>query len=58
MAFFKSKINVCSNCGAISLDSNKTCMNCGSDLEDISKSNQLDKMPSETTIEIKAEEIK
>ena len=56
--FFKSKINTCNNCGAISLELNKTCINCGADLEDISKSNQLNKMPSESTIEIKAEEIK
>tara|TARA_B000000557_G_scaffold193185_1_gene158670 strand:+ start:710 stop:811 length:102 start_codon:yes stop_codon:yes gene_type:complete len=33
-------------------------MNCGADIEDMSKSNQLDQMPSESTIEIKAEEIK
>ena len=56
--FYKPKINICNNCGAISLDSDKTCNNCGADLGDISKSNQLDKMPSESTIEIKAEEIK
>ena len=56
--FYKSKINTCINCGAISLKTNKTCMNCGADLEDISKSNQLDKIPSESTIEIRAEEIK
>ena len=55
---YKSKINTCSNCGAISLDLSKTCMNCGTDLEDISKRNQLDKKPSESTIEVKAEEIK
>ena len=56
--FYKSRINICSSCGAISLESNKTCMNCGADIEDMSKSNQLDQMPSESTIEIKAEEIK
>jgi hypothetical protein len=33
-------------------------MNCGSDLDDIRKGNQLDKKPSESTIEVKAEEIK
>tara|TARA_B100001029_G_scaffold1444_1_gene1093 strand:+ start:240 stop:581 length:342 start_codon:yes stop_codon:yes gene_type:complete len=55
---YKSKINTCSNCGAISLGLSKTCMNCGTDLEDISKRNQLDKKPSESTIEVKAEEIK
>ena len=55
---YKSKINTCSNCGAISLGLNETCMNCGADLENISKNNQLDKKPSESTIEVKAEEVK
>jgi len=56
--FFKSKINTCSNCGAISLGLSETCVNCGSDLRNASKSNKLDKKPSESTIEIQAEEIK
>ena len=51
------KINTCSNCGAISLGLSKTCINCGTDLKDISKNNQLDFKPSESTIEVKAEEI-
>ena len=55
---FKSKINTCSNCGAISLGLIQTCMNCGLDLENINKSSQLDKKPSESTIEVKAEEVK
>ena len=55
---FKSKINICSNCGAISLGLSQTCMNCGVDLENINKSSQLDKKPSESTIEVKAEEVK
>jgi len=55
---YKSQINTCSNCGAISLGSSETCMNCGADLENISKKNQLDKKPSESTIEVEAEEIK
>ena len=55
---YKSKIITCSNCGAISLGLSKTCMNCGTDLEYISKNNQLDKKPSESTIEVKAEEVK
>ena len=55
---YKSKINTCSNCGAISLGLSETCMNCGADLETISKNNQLDKNPSESTIEVKAEEVK
>ena len=54
--YYKSKINTCNNCGAISLGLSDSCMNCGADLE-ISKKNKLDKKPSETTIEVKAEEI-
>ena len=56
--FYKSKINTCSSCGAISLGLGETCMNCGGDLEDISKKDQLSKKPSERIIEVKAEEIK
>ena len=56
--FYKSKINTCSNCGSISLALSDTCVNCGADLKDISKRNQFDKKPSESTIEVKAEEIK
>ena len=52
---FKSKINTCSNCGTISFSSNGTCINCGEDLENVIKKNQK---ASESTIEIKAEEIK
>ena len=55
---YKSKINTCSNCGAISLDLSETCINCGADLKDRSKEDQLNKKPSERTIEVKAEEIK
>jgi len=55
---YKSKINTCSNCGTISLGLSETCMNCGADLENINKKNQLDKKPSESTIDVKAEEIK
>ena len=56
--YYKSKINSCSNCGAISLGLSETCMNCGADLENINKSSQLYKKPSESTIEVKAEEVK
>ena len=55
---YKSKINRCNSCGAISLGLSETCMNCGADLENISNNNQLDKKPSESTIEVKAEEVK
>jgi len=54
---YKSKINTCSNCGAISLGLNEICINCGADLENTDKKNQLDQKPSESTIEVKAEEI-
>ena len=55
---YKSKLNSCNECGAISIGLSKTCVNCGADLNDISKRNQFDKKPSESTIEVKAEEIK
>ena len=56
---YKSKINICNNCGAISLGLSDNCTNCGAELDKISdKSNKYDKKPSESTIEIKAEEIK
>ena len=55
---YKSKINTCSSCGAISFGDNSTCINCGTDLKDVNKRNQLDKKPSERTIEVKAEEVK
>ena len=54
---YKSKINTCSNCGSISLGLSETCMNCGADLENIIKNNQFNKKPSESTIEVQAEEV-
>tara|TARA_B100001989_G_C24375591_1_gene381616 strand:- start:41 stop:379 length:339 start_codon:yes stop_codon:yes gene_type:complete len=54
---FKSKINTCSNCGTIYFSSNGTCINCGSNLDIVSK-DEINKKPSESTIEVKAEEIK
>ena len=54
---YKSKINTCKNCGAISLGLSEKCMNCGADLENISSNNQFDEKPSESTIEVKAEEV-
>ena len=55
---YKSKINTCSNCGAISLGLSEICINCGADLENLNNKYQLDKKPSESTIEVEAEEIK
>ena len=58
VTYYKSKINTCNNCGAISFNLNETCINCGANLNDIYKKNQLEKKPSESTIEVQAEEIK
>ena len=55
---YNSKMSICSNCGAISLDSYETCINCGENLNDINKKNRLYKNPSESTIEVEAEEVK
>ncbi len=55
---YKSKIITCNDCGAISLGLSENCMNCGANLENISNNNQFDQKPSESTIEVKAEEIK
>ena len=56
--FYKSKINICNNCGAISLGLSEICSNCGADLDDKRIKNKLDEKPSERTIEVQAEEIK
>ena len=55
---YKSNIKKCSSCGVVSLGLSETCMNCGATIENISKNNQFDKKPSESTIEVKAEEVK
>ena len=55
---YKSKINTCNSCGALSIGLSENCMNCGANLENISNKNQFDKKPSESTIEVKAEEVK
>ena len=55
---YKSKINRCANCGALSLGFSNTCMNCGTKLDNKIKENQIDQKPSESTIEVKAEEIR
>ncbi len=55
---YKSKINTCNNCGAISLGLSDTCMNCGGQIKDTNKESKYYENPSEKTIEVKAEEIK
>ena len=47
---YKSKINTCNNCVAISLGLSENCRSCGANIENISNNNQLNKKPSETTI--------
>jgi len=56
--YYKSKINICDNCGAVSMGVSDTCTNCGADLENFYQKNDFEKKPSESTIEVKAEEIK
>ena len=55
---YKSRINTCNSCGAISFGLSETCMNCGANIENISNINQINKKPSDITIEVKAEEVK
>ena len=55
---YKSKINTCNSCGALSIGLSENCMNCGANLENINNNNQFNKKPSESTIEVKAEEVK
>ena len=55
---YKSNINTCDDCGAISFNVDNTCSNCGADLNTINGKNQIGKNPSESTIEVKAEEVK
>ena len=55
---YKSKFNTCSSCGTISLGISDICMNCGANLENNIKENQINKKPSESTIEVKAEEVR
>ena len=54
---YKSKINRCDSCGIVTLGSSGNCMNCGAELKNINN-NQINKKPSESTIDVKAEEIK
>ena len=56
--FYKSKINTCNSCGANSFGLSETCINCGADLKNIGNNNQFNQKPGETTIEVKAEEVK
>ena len=55
----KSKVNICNQCGNVSLGISNKCTNCGADLNNKNSKNfETFQEPSETTIEVKAEEIK
>ena len=55
----KEKMKFCNQCGTISLGVNNNCINCGADLSNINTKNYDNvNNPQETTIEVKAEEIK
>ena len=54
----KSKANICNECGTLSLGINNVCTNCGAQLNNTNEKNfENFNKPSETTIEIKAEEV-
>ena len=55
---YKSKIKRCSNCGSVSLGLSTTCVNCGTDLDNDNEKIKFNNKPSESTIEVEAEEIK
>ena len=56
---FKTKVKICNNCGTINFGVTNICSNCSSDLGDTNiKNYDQPRNPSDTTIEVKAEEIK
>ena len=55
---FSSKFSKCNKCGTISFGSNSTCINCGEYISNQDSNDDILENPSETTIEIKAEEVK
>ena len=55
---FKSKVNICEQCGAVSFGSSNTCVRCGTNLDfENSLGNEFINNPGERTIEVKAEEV-
>tara|TARA_B100000963_G_scaffold147654_1_gene128565 strand:- start:6034 stop:6354 length:321 start_codon:yes stop_codon:yes gene_type:complete len=55
--FFKSKINICDNCGAAIVSDSNNCLYCGFNLNKDDNKN-LSNEACQETIEIDAEEIK
>ena len=58
LKFYKPKVKTCSSCGSVSFGFSENCMTCGANLSELTENNQLNKKPSESTIEVKAEEVK
>ena len=54
---YKSKINICSNCGSISLGESNDCIYCGAEITNKRATDQFNVKASEKTIEVKAEEV-
>ena len=55
---FKTKLKVCTNCGATTLSNSQSCLYCGSNLSESENIKNLNEDASNETIEIEAEEIK
>ena len=54
---FKTKLKVCTNCGATILGDGESCLYCGSNIIENENHNNLSADASSKTIEIEAEEI-
>tara|TARA_Y100000589_G_scaffold203320_1_gene191804 strand:- start:151 stop:474 length:324 start_codon:yes stop_codon:yes gene_type:complete len=55
--FFRSKVKVCTNCGATLISESENCLYCGTNLSVAESSNNYSNDASSETIEIEAEEI-
>ena len=55
--YFKSKLKVCTNCGAAMMGEGENCLYCLSNLNDIKTSANFSEDAGSETIEIEAEEI-
>ena len=53
----KSKIKVCTNCGATIINENGSCLYCGSSFSEIEDNKKYSENAGSETIEIEAEEI-
>ena len=53
----KSKFKVCTNCGATIISESGSCLNCGSNFNEIQNNKNYSENAGNETIEIEAEEI-